>query len=270
MNILFTGGLGNQMFEYALVLALRQRGYSPKIDISYYDFFKMHNGYELNRVFGIEENTINKQGLHMLWLRTLHKFRPKSLYQVDSYQYNEEVFCTPKPYIFGYWQNENYFLNIENEVRKLFKFREIDEKNRTIAEKMHNCCSVSLHIRRGDYAKFGMTLIGKEYYRKAIEYVKYKVESPFFYVFSDDAQEANGIVKNMGINYDLISHNHGSESFKDMYLMSQCKHNIIANSSFSWWGAWLNYRNDKVVVAPKHWDVNKLFFKPQCSNWILV
>lgn len=270
MKILFTGGLGNQMFEYALVMALRQNGFRPKIDISYYDFFQMHNGYEMDRVFGIKENTVNKQGLHMFWLRTLHRLRPMGLYHVDASQFDESILHNPATYLFGYWQDERYFSGIEDNVRKTFTFKDIDDKNIEIANNMQSHNSVSLHIRRGDYAEFGMTLMGDDYYRKAIEYITNTVDNPFFYVFSDDEEAAKEIADNAGINYLLISHNRGNDSYKDMYLMSQCKHNIIANSSFSWWGAWLNDNIEKMVIAPKVWSEKKLFFKPQCDSWTLI
>lgn len=269
-NVIFTGGLGNQMFQYAFLLALRKRGYQVQEDISYYDFFKMHNGYELERVFGIEELPINKQGLHILWLRVLNKFRPKSLYMFDSYQYDIKVVELPKRYLFGYWQDEKYFMDIEEQVRNTFKFHGIDEKNRNLAREMQECESVSLHIRRGDYAQFGMSIIGEEYYRKAVAKLCETVKQPVFYIFSDDTEEAEKMAKNMNLNYKIVSYNRGVESYKDMFLMSQCKHNILANSSFSWWGAWLNVNSQKIVIAPQIWDKRKLSYKPQCKNWILV
>lgn len=270
INIIFTGGLGNQMFEYTLVMSLRHRGYRVKIDISYYDFFKMHNGYELDRVFGIKEKTINRRGLHMIWLRTLHRFRPKKIYCVDNLQFDKDILLNPQLYMFGYWQDERYFSDIETDVRKTFSFKDIDENNRKIADEMQECNSISLHIRRGDYAAFGMTLMKDDYYRKAIEYIRNKVDNPFFYIFSDDAEVAKCIVDKIGINYTLLLHNRGYNSYKDMYLMSKCKHNIIANSSFSWWGAWLNNNKGKIIVAPKEWDVEKKQLKPQCKNWTII
>ncbi len=270
MHIIFTGGLGNQMFEYAFLLALRSRGHKVVVDTSYYGVVKMHNGYELDRVFGIQERVVNRQGLHIWWLRCLNKFRPRFLYMADKLTFTPSSIEIPGKYIWGYWQDERYFKDIENVVRDIYKFRDIDDYNQAIAQEMANKCSVSLHIRRGDYAEFGMTLMKDEYYQKAVEYVKKKIDNPYFYIFSDDANVAKGIAEKMGICYALVSHNRGNDSYKDMYLMSQCKHNIIANSSFSWWGAWLNENKEKVVVAPRDWDVKKVFFKPQCKKWLLI
>ena len=268
-HLIFTGGLGNQMFQYALLLSLKNQGFEVKEDISYYDFFKMHNGYELERVFGIKEQLVNKQGIHMLWLRTLNKLRPSLLYEFDKYYYNENVVYTPKCYIFGYWQDERYFGD-KDEIKRLFSFREIDAYNATLAKEMQSCNSVSLHVRRGDYAAFGMTVIEEDYYRKAIEKINSMVDRPVYYIFSDDIEFSKKMANNLGIVYQIISHNRGIDSYKDMYLMSNCKHNIIANSSFSWWGAWLNGNKEKIVIAPQIWDTNKTSFHPQCKDWILL
>ena len=269
-NIIFAGGLGNQMFEYAFVLALRKSKYHVIIDTSYYDLIKMHNGYELDRVFGIKERLIHKKGLHILWLRLLNRIKPKFIYMTDSLSYNPQYIIAPKKYIWGYWQDEQYFKDNETAIRNVFVFKDIDKHNLSIAQEMKNCNSVSLHIRRGDYASFGMSIMGVGYYHLAVEYMKEKIEEPVFYVFSDDKEEAETIAKKLCIKYKLITHNKEQDSFKDMFLMSQCKHNVIANSSFSWWGAWLNQSDDKVCIAPKIWDAKHPDFHPQVKNWILV
>jgi hypothetical protein len=268
--VIFTGGLGNQMFEYALVLALRSRGHYVRLDTSYYDFLQMHNGYELERVFGIREPVTSRQGLHIYWLRTLHKFRPKYLYKVDEFKYDETILQKPQTYLFGYWQDERYFESIANQIRDVFSFTDIDEYNQQIAKQMNKCNSVSLHIRRGDYAAFGMTIIKEDYYVRAIKKINSMVDNPTYFIFSDDMEESKAIVDKMNINHELISHNRKSNSYLDMFLMSQCKHNIIANSSFSWWGAWLNNFNERVVIAPQIWDAQNPNFHPQCKNWILL
>ena len=270
-RLIITGGLGNQMFEYAFLLALRNKGLKVIMDTSYYDYVKMHNGFELERVFGIKECSVDKQGLHILWLRFLNKFRPKCLYMADDMTFTLDSINKPRKYLWGYWQDERYFKEIDGVVRNAFQFHNIDGYNQAVAQEIAKKCSVSLHVRRGDYAEFGMNIIGDEYYSKAIEHIRaYAGEDPYFYIFSDDADAAEGIAEKMKIRYSLISHNRGDDSYKDMYLMSKCKHNIIANSSFSWWGAWLNNNKGKIVLAPNIWDAKKLFFKPQCGNWILI
>lgn len=270
IKLIITGGLGNQMFEYAFLLALRNKGHKVEMDTSYYDYIKMHNGYELERVFNVKESLFNRQGLHIFWLRYLNKYRPQSLYLADDLTYNPLYLDKPSRYLWGYWQDERYFKDIENDVRIAFKFRNIDDFNKAIAQEMSNKCSVSLHVRRGDYTEFGMNLIGDDYYSEAIKYIRNSVvEMPFFYIFSDDAEIAKGIADKMGIKYSLITHNRDSDSYKDMYLMSHCKHNIIANSSFSWWGAWLNENTGKIVIAPRIWNEKCENIQPQVEGWML-
>ena len=265
----FRGGLGNQMFQYALVLSLRKKGHDVIIDTSMYDYEKMHNGYELERVFGIDDNIINKKGFHLFILRLLNKYQPVSIVSFDNGLYNKNIIDSPKRFINGYWQDEKYFIDIEMTVKETFQFINIDEDNKKLASEVLSNNSVSLHIRRGDYASFGMTIMGKEYYAKAINYIKENITDPFFYVFSDDKNAAEEIISELGIKYKYIDKNHGLDSYKDMYLMSQCKHNIIANSSFSWWGAWLNPNPSKIIIAPKIWDGKNKEFHPQSKKWIL-
>lgn len=269
-NVIVTGGLGNQMFQYAYLLSLRSAGINAIMDISYYDFFKMHNGYELERVFGIKETMINSQGIHMVWLRVLNKYQPSFLYTVDKFRYDETLLKKPRKYIFGYWQDEQYFRGINKDIKDIFCFHNLDDLNIAMSEEMKSLNSVSIHIRRGDYAEFGMSIVGEEYYKKAVNTLLEKVDNPVFYILSDDMQVAEKMATNMGLNYRLVSHNRGAYSYKDMFLMSQCKHNIIANSSFSWWGAWLNNNVSKIVIAPQEWDAKNPIFHPQLSNWILI
>lgn len=268
-NVIFSGGLGNQMFQFALVLALRSKGIKTDLDISFYNYTQMHNGYELKKIFGIKDHVINKKGTHLLWLRFLDKFNPRCLVLKDNLSYNHMVISHPQRYIRGYWQSERYFQDVSEKVREAFRFKKIDKYNLELAESMQQTVSVSLHIRRGDYAKFGIPFAGEEFYRRAVDVISEKIGPAFYFIFSDDTEEANRIANLLGIKYRLVNHNKGAESYKDMFLMTQCKHNIIANSSFSWWGAWLNNNNDKIIIAPSRWtETGKPH--PQCKNWITL
>lgn len=116
---------------------------------------------------------------------------------------------------------------------------------------------MSLHVRRGDYVSDARThatlgVCSLDYYRAAVRYIADHVEAPEFFVFSDDIAWAQANLE-LGHPCHYVDHNRGAESYNDMRLMSLCRHHIIANSSFSWWGAWLNPRADKVVVAPARW-----------------
>ena len=230
----------------------------------------MHNGYELERVFGIKEPKSPTNAFYCNYIRALSRFHPNCLVTADSLKYNEMFISNSKRYLDGYWQDERYFKDVEEQVREAFVFQKIDEKNQYLAKEMVDGNSVSLHVRRGDYASFGMSMMGEEYYRNAVDYIMSCVETPHFYIFSDDVIAAEAMGEKIGVDYTLINHNKGQESYKDMYLMSQCKHNIIANSSFSWWGAWLNMNREQIVIAPIVWDVKREGFHPQVTEWILL
>lgn len=264
------GGLGNQMFQYAFVLALREQGKQVQMDTSMYNLIVMHNGYELDRVFGIKEKTVCKQGIHLYLLRALNRLKPASIATFDNFIYNEEALFNPKNFIWGFWQDERYFKKVDIQVRNVFSFKDIDNINMNIAHEMGNINSVAMHIRRGDYSEYGMSLVDENYYRNAVKIISELVPNPEFFIFSDDEKEAERIGRTLGVSYRMMNHNKGLESYKDIYLMSKCKHNIIANSSFSWWGAWLNNNPNKQVIAPLIWEKKRPEFRPQAKNWILI
>lgn len=269
-HIIVNGGLGNQMFQYAFALALRHRGHHVVMDTSLYNYAIMHNGYELERVFGIEEPLINKKGLHLGWLRFLLKYKPTLFLSNDHLCFDKSNLDSPKRYLYGYWQNEQYFKDVADEIRRKFVFQGIDERNQLIAREMNGCNSVSVHIRRGDYETSGMLLLDEDYYSRAFDLLLEKVADPVLYIFSDDCQAAETIVSKYydEYKYKIIDWNKGADSYKDMYLISQCRHHILANSSFSWWGAWLNDSRNKIVIAPKCWVYNNPELCPQVDGWI--
>ena len=161
----------------------------------------------------------------------------------------------------GYWQSEQYFADQHKIIRERFRFKsKISEKNREILNRIVDSNSVSVHIRRGDYAINSVInnihgLMGKEYYNQSIALLSSKITKPVLFFFSDDINWAKTSFNQLCNSYDtfFINHNTGKDAFEDMRLMSNCKHNIIANSSFSWWGAWLNKNPEKIVIAPQLW-----------------
>ena len=193
------------------------------------------------------------------------------------FHYWKEFFSAPeKCYAVGYWQSERYFKSVETSIRQAFSFKiPLDGKNTEVADKISKGNAVSLHIRRGDYANDQAThavhgLLPMRYYQMAVTHAAQFLESPRFFVFSDDIGWARA---NLNLNYscEFIDHNRGADSYRDMQLMSLCDHHIIANSSFSWWGAWLNPDPGKIVIAPKEWfananDVSDLF----PSGWVEI
>lgn len=158
-------------------------------------------------------------------------------------------------YYIGYWQSYKYFSSIESELRKIFTFPNsiIDNYNKNLSDVILSSNSVSLHIRRGDYVGNSIyeNIATLDYYQRALDYMDKNVLNMKLFLFSNDVEWC---LNNLNLkNCTVVSHNTGTNSFWDMYLMSSCKHNIIANSSFSWWGAWLNTNPGKIVISPKRW-----------------
>jgi hypothetical protein len=166
-------------------------------------------------------------------------------------------------YLMGYWQSEMYFKDFAETLRSDFHFKiPMDDTSCDIAELMQASNSVSLHVRRGDYLTHGPTakvlnVCSLDYYRRAIAYIAERVDLPHFFLFSDDME---WVQANMDIPFPKthVVHNRGMYSYRDMQLMYLCKHQIIANSSFSWWGAWLNQNPGKLVIAPRDWFCNDM------------
>ncbi|WNC33617.1 MULTISPECIES: alpha-1,2-fucosyltransferase [unclassified Thermosynechococcus] len=267
------GGLGNQMFQYAVGRALSMtRGVPLRLDISDFASYQLHQGFELHRVFCCEAPIASLEDLKSvlgwwgvpkirraianLQLSALCKGR---LILEPHYHYWEQIHSIPSTaYLQGYWQSEKYFSEIADVLREDFKFRQpLSEINAQWADKITQCHSISLHIRRGDYVSNPMThkvhgVCQLDYYYRAIEYITSLIDDPVFFVFSDEAEWAKS---NLEISHPVyyVENNTGQESYNDMRLMSLCRHHIIANSTFSWWGAWLNNSPEKIVIAPQKW-----------------
>lgn len=268
------GGLGNQMFQSALALSFIDRGIVAKLDISPYRQQHAHNGYELERVFAIRQQYCSaaEKNSMKLWSKLRHKMTGAPYKEKDEWQwhYHSAVNRLTSGYLKGYWQCEEYFAAASSLVRKKFSFPDlIDEKNKAILEKINNSNSVSLHIRRGDYLHTGIAAsLHPEYYSAAIEYINTVISNPHYFVFSDDMEWATQTITEQRVEF--IDWNKAAKSYIDMQLMSACKHNIIANSSFSWWGAWLNTNPAKTVVAPKQWMPQIKHSNIIPKNWVTI
>lgn len=274
------GGLGNQMFQYAFACALVNKF---KVDIlfdfSFFEEIKLNENFttrvfELD-VFNIGCKPAEKEALDKIKRpdfkskleRSLAKIFPKNyginyIREKNLYVFDKKLLNSPD-YIYyeGYFQNEKYFKHLRSELLNKFSLKvPLDEKNQTALNKILETSSVSIHIRRGDYVNLESTkkihgTCPLEYYKEAIEYIAKKVKNPHFFLFSDDI---DWVIKNLKLEYPftVIDFNQGKGWF-DLNLMKNCKHNIIANSSFSWWGAWLNENPEKIVIAPKKWTLEK-------------
>lgn len=281
------GGLGNQMFQYAAAKALAlHNDVQLKIDLKKFDTYTLRN-YELN-CFTLNSNIANFldrlpyhdsliSKVYMSYMFRVNHISYKH-YREPHYHFDQSFFELPKnTYITGYFASEKYFTNIEKEIRDDFRFIKLKNNlNKKLVNKIKKSKSVSIHIRRGDYitnknANKFHGVVPLSYYKTAIDYIKNKFDSVSFFVFSDDSQWAK---ENLNIkdHIEFITHNTGSNSFRDMQLMSYCKHNIIANSTFSWWGAWLNSYKEKIIIAPKIWikdtSVNTNDVYP--TSWIKI
>ena len=162
----------------------------------------------------------------------------------------EENFRERSFYLHGCWTGINKYIDEMEILKKDLRFPEFTESaNRRMRESMERTESVSVHIRRGDYVGTVFDVLTLDYYKKAIEYIMQTVQSPYFYFFSDDV---NYIEENFNFldNKEIINWNRGKNSWRDMQLMACCRHNIIANSTFSQWGALLNGNPDKIVLYP--------------------
>lgn len=282
----FKGGLGNQMFQYALVEALRNRGREVGCSLGYYRRHPDEMPFVLDKAFSaLDLNDVEDgifQEIDERWRKirssgnTLDAFkrdiRNRFFYvEEKEFAFDKDVFRTADCAFVGFWQTEKYFMDIKSELRKIFSFHVTDGRLEAIADKL-NGRYFSVHVRRGDYEYYkelygGICTAG--YYLEAMGYVKSKVPDAKFIVFSDNP---NGISPEIARAEDaVLFEKNGFEDYQDwydMYLMSQCKGNIIANSSFSWWGAWLNRMPDKIVVSPKTWMNGRETPDIWCDGWV--
>jgi hypothetical protein len=269
--------LGNQMFQYALYRKLLYLGKKVKLDTRYYqakpeqfalDIFNL----KLN--IASEKEILKARDEYRSYAdRLRRKFlgKRKTIFEEitsKSLCFKPEVFTVKNAYVDGYWQSEKYFSDIRNILLKDFTFPPLqEEKNKQLLDLIRQNLSVSIHIRRGDYAN-GFPMLPKEYYQAAMQYFSDKYKEAFFVVFSNDnAWAKENITFEKGI---FVDWNTGRNSYKDMYLMSQCRHNIIANSSFSWWGAWLNSNENKEVIAPDIWFFHHETPDIYCEGWKIL
>lgn len=288
VNIL--GGLGNQMFQYALALALEKHlgtEVEVRIDPRALRGYPIHNGYELKRVFDVKipEATVREVtriaypflNYHVWQLCRLLPKRRTMKYEWKSMAFDERIFagCNDE-YLIGYWQTERYFHPVRQAVLAAFTFPpfETESLNAKLENELRQRCSVSIHIRRGDYLKISNTsgICTIDYYRKAISKIKELVTPDIYVIFSDDIEwckeQFYSIIGDTEIKF--VNWNKGKDSYRDMQLMSLCKHNIIANSSFSWWGAWLNQTPRKSVIAPSRWMNSAGWSEIIPEDWIRI
>lgn len=272
----FLGGLGNQMFQYAFYKALKQRGCRVYADLSYYRYDGVMP-FKLDEVF--KKASVNKRfcknGILTDGVKKLAYIGKSGMCEKADAWYDKNMIQNITGGVYtGYWQTEKYFTGIERELRQDFRFGYGEEKLKALAGELRRSNSVSVHIRRGDYLDIQDVYGGictMEYYANAIDRIKDMAgQDARFYFFSNDIEWVKTQFK--GDNYHYISEElfESYEDWYDMCLMSSCRHNIIANSSFSWWGAWLNDNEDKIVIAPSKWLNTGETPDIWCDGWIRI
>ncbi len=273
-----TGGLGNQLFQYASSKALALHQNTELIlDIS--SFYReelpeleVPRAFEMKSFKGVTEKTIaakdyeTNEKYKVFKTSRIEKLLPRhkrKIYKEPHFHYDKNFFKSRKDVLLkGVWQSEKYFAKYQSQLRDILQLKEetiINVKSK--GAELQNQNSVSIHVRRGDYLRLPIILewhgvLDVEHYNNAIKLLKSKRDQPLkLYYFSDDPEwvEANLCTIWPG---EVISKNSQNTGIEEFYLMSQCKHNIIANSSFSWWAAWLNNHPEKIVIAPKNWFGN--------------
>jgi glycosyl transferase family 11 len=261
------GGLGNQMFQYAAGLRLAAaRGTQLKLDLALIDAAGggTPRTYELDRFRVSAERATPEEVEALLAKRPLaarisRRLDPRAAARERHFHYDRAVARLPdETCLEGYWQSERYFEDAAARVRQEFSFsREPSGRNAELAEEIAAHAAVSLHVRRGDYATHAATqafhgLCPIDYYRRAVAYVSERVRDPLFVLFSDDPEWTRTHL-DLGNGAIAVDHNGPQDGPEDLRLMSLCRHHVIANSTFSWWGAWLSASPEKIVVAPERW-----------------
>lgn len=286
--IRMTGGLANRMFQYCYYVFLRRHGI--KVFVDYYKHVKWeHEDISWKKIFS---NAIIEQAPKKLIFQygggydLLSKIRRHYLKNISSVYICPGAFTLPSDeilekyrYIIGVCHNARMVESVREEVTNLFQFGAfVDKQNKLLEKKIRTCNSVAIHVRKGkDYLASSLFhTCAIDYYNSAIDLIRKQVDNPQFFVFTDNTE---WVKDNFSFfDYELVNHNPsvGWGNHFDMQLMSNCKHNIIANSTYSWWGAFLNQNPSKIVIAPKKWFnsdnvvLNMNSDMAYCSQWILL
>lgn len=270
--VTFQGGLGNQLFQYVFYLWLNAHcnkeyvyGYYPKKGLN------AHNGLEIEKVFNVKLPSSSLfTDLIVRAVKLINK-----LFANNKYISVDECLDIHDVLFEGFWQDKCFFNGFVIDKMLDFKLpKRFDAINSSIRTKIQYSNSISIHIRRGDYLLpkykniYG-DICDEGYYQRAIKYMQQFVVNPSFFVFSDDVKWAKNIINVSDVTF--VNNNERENSYIDMYLMSLCHHNIIANSTFSWWGAQLNKHSDKIMIAPINW-FKSVFKDPDIftENWIRI
>lgn len=257
------GGLGNQFFQYATGRAISYKTGLPLVlDISEFENYQLRNfllnEYNIHAEIISRDTALSFKGENR-WQRYLNRFIRKRFIVEKEFAFDSSILDISKPvFLYGYWQSEKYFVEIRDILLKELTLKSpLSGLNLDMATHIQTSQSVALHVRRGDYIsgkknteKYAICSL--DYYKQSIQYFAHSTKNPYFFIFSDDHA---WVKENLRIDYPtvFVDHNPPSSACEDLRLMSLCQHQIIANSSFSWWAAWLNPNPNKIVIAPQKW-----------------
>ena len=273
------------MFQYALLVGLQETNQEIVFaDISGFKKYNLHQGLELERVFPIklqiaEEGPFIANKLTLS--RYINKYLPilcrKCQFEYPDFRFIEAIYKpkSKKTYYAGYWHHYKYVEPFKNKLIETFKFSYPDDvHNINAISQIGQENSVGIHVRRGDYLKEAQYqgICTLEYYKKAIDLVRGVLKDPVYYLFSNDMEWCKENITPLinGSKVVYVDWNKGKEGFRDIQLMTYCKTLIIANSSFSWWGAFLNKRKEHLVIAPRRWKNTRYDLNIQMPEWTLI
>lgn len=260
------GGLGNQMFQYNFYRILKEKGFDVKFDVNHYLYTNDHNGLELDKVFAVDLPLATKKQIKRMRYDSynfLGKLKSKLLGSKKTHIMQEDFFIKllsvrEDLYLDGYWQNRESFTLSDSIADFTFK-ESIPEQTKELMDSLRDKIKISLHVRRGDYLnKNNLNHFANcdlKYYSACIEFFEQNFSDLTFIILSNDIAWCK---KNLKFNSTsiFIDNYNKDRSYEDMRLMTLCDHNIIANSSFSWWGAYLNKNQNKQVLVPENWWKN--------------
>jgi Glycosyl transferase family 11 len=285
------GGLGNQLFSYAAARRLATVNDVELVIDNVTGFIRdsqYQRHYSLDRFFipirkatrseRLEPFDRYRRGM-MKWFSSKQPFSDKIYLEQDGMNFDDQLLNLKVKrtlYLDGLWQSENYFKDIGNTIREdLQIIPPQDPENQQMVKKINHCNAVALHVRWFDSPNSKeLHNLTTDYYHNAISIIEGKVDSPYYFLFSDDSEAASKKIYLPENRVTFVNHNRGDENaYADLWLMSQCQHFIIANSTFSWWGAWLSNYPHKIVIAPDlklsgvtSWGFDKLI----PPEWILI
>lgn len=317
----FSGGLGNQMFQYAMYKSLQEKypQTEVKADISFYNNVVIHQGFELNQVFDLgqrgkltlsssmdyklttgemetqwwiregsflekvwawfnarsRERMRHDKGIYYLQEESSHEKLNEDIREERTQKLLEKLGCldtTKNWYIDGYWQDERYFEKSLENLFEDFKFPVLtDMRDIALKKQVTETEAVAIHVRRGDYVGSRYDIQLKDYYRNAVKYIEEMANSNnlVFYIFSEDGEYVKDNFRWIG-DYKLVDWHPDGESFRDMQLMSLCKYQIIANSSFSTWAGYLNQNPDRLICYPSKYTNELATLSKKQNGWICI